>query len=144
MKTAIVVTVVVVVGVFAWSIANRLSADAIGMALGLGFGVLAGIPAALLVLVASRRRAPWEEEDEETATRPPMGYLPYGGQPPVVVVTSGMQQPAMNGAGYAAQDGYGYAVNDFPQRPALPGPTQHGNQPRIFRMIGEAEEFLQE
>ena len=58
MKTAVVVAVVLVIGVFAWSIANRLSADAIGMAVGLGFGVLAGIPAALLVFVASRRRAP--------------------------------------------------------------------------------------
>ena len=31
MKTAVVVAVVLVIGVFAWSIANRLSADAIGM-----------------------------------------------------------------------------------------------------------------
>lgn len=141
MRTAVVVTVVIVVGVFAWSIANRLSADAIGMALGLGFGVLASIPAALLVLVASRRRAPWEEEEEETA-RPPVGYLPYGNQSPVVVVTAGMPQAAANNAGYAPQDGYGYAANEYPPRPALPGPTHHISQPRVFRMIGEAEEVL--
>ena len=111
MKTAIVVTVVIVIGVFAWSITNRLSADAIGMALGLGFGVLAGIPAALIVLVASRRRAPWEEEDEEATMPGPMGYLPNGGQSPVVIVTTGAPPPASNGAAYAGQDGYGYGLS---------------------------------
>ncbi len=47
----------------AYYLAERLSADAIGMALGLGFGVLAGIPAALLVFVASKRRPPYDSCD---------------------------------------------------------------------------------
>lgn len=45
-------------------LAERLSSDAIGMALGLGFGVLAGIPAVLLVLVASKRRPPYDYNDD--------------------------------------------------------------------------------
>lgn len=141
MKAAVVVTVVLVIGVFAWSIANRLSADAIGMALGLGFGVLAGIPAALLVFVASRRRAPWEDEDDDELMGPQrMGYLPYGGQAPVVIVTPGGAQQPANGS-YAGQE------NQFEQammapRPALPGPSHHVGQPRVFRMIGEADEYI--
>lgn len=144
MKTAVLVAVVLVIGVFGWSITNRLSADAIGMALGLGFGVLAGIPAALLVYVASRRRAPWEEdEDDEEANVRPLGYLPYGAQPPVVIVASGAaQQPAANGA-YPYQDGYGYAGAEMQPRPALPGPGHHVGQPRVFRMIGEADEYIE-
>ena len=46
------------VGVLAWQIGSRLSTDAVGMAVGLIFGVLAGIPAALLVAASGRRRDP--------------------------------------------------------------------------------------
>ena len=57
MKTALVIAIPG--GIFAtgvmWWLGEHLSSDAIGMALGLAFGVLAGLPAAALVLVASRR-----------------------------------------------------------------------------------------
>lgn len=39
-----------------WWIGEHLSSDAIAMALGMGLGVLSGIPTAALVLVASRGR----------------------------------------------------------------------------------------
>lgn len=42
-------------GIVLWRITNDLSADALGMAVGILFGMCAGIPAALLVLVAGRR-----------------------------------------------------------------------------------------
>ncbi|MFN8440507.1 MAG: hypothetical protein U0175_07060 [Caldilineaceae bacterium] len=38
-----------------WEIVGRLSSDAIDLALGVLFGVMAGIPAALIALMASRR-----------------------------------------------------------------------------------------
>ena len=67
MKTALAIAVPL--GIFftavAWRLTQLLSPDAIGMALGLGFGVLAGIPAALLVFVARRR-------DEEDDWQPPV------------------------------------------------------------------------
>ena len=53
---------------FAWRISELLSPDAIGMALGMMFGVLAGLPAAALVLVASRQRAPYYGDDYEPPT----------------------------------------------------------------------------
>ena len=42
--------------VLIWKIGSDLSSDAIAMALGIFFGVLAGIPPALLVLAAQRPR----------------------------------------------------------------------------------------
>ena len=42
--------------IFSWALTG-LSSDAIGMALGLTLGVVAGLPAAVLVLVASRNRS---------------------------------------------------------------------------------------
>ena len=57
MKQIAVVTVLMVGGILAWLFASRLSADALGMAVGLLFGVLAGVPTALLVLASGRRRA---------------------------------------------------------------------------------------
>ena len=56
MKQLAVVTALMIAGVLAWLFASRLSADALGMAVGLLFGVLAGVPTALLVLASSRRR----------------------------------------------------------------------------------------
>lgn len=43
-------------GLFAWAIGSRLSTDAVGMGVGLVFGMLAGIPAALLVFAATKQR----------------------------------------------------------------------------------------
>lgn len=61
MKTALVIAVPC--GMFAtfvmWWLGEHLSPDAVSMALGMLFGVLAGLPAAALVLVATSRRAPY-------------------------------------------------------------------------------------
>jgi hypothetical protein len=40
---------------------DKLSSDAVGMALGVIFGVLAGLPAAMVMCVAGRRRQEWDE-----------------------------------------------------------------------------------
>ena len=50
----LILGVLALVGVGAWQIGNRLSTDAVGMGIGLVFGVLAGLPAALLVLATGR------------------------------------------------------------------------------------------
>lgn len=46
-----------IVGSCSWRLGENLSSDAIGMALGIMFGVLAGLPVALLVLASDRRQA---------------------------------------------------------------------------------------
>ncbi len=49
------VPLVAVAVVFAWRITGMLSPDAIGMVIGLFFGVIAGIPSAALIVLARRR-----------------------------------------------------------------------------------------
>ena len=142
MKTVAVMAVLVVVGIFGWGIANRLSADALGMGVGLVFGVLAGVPTSLLVLTAGRRSR--DEEDEAINQVPrrqlaehTYGYPPYPQPPPIIVVT-GAAAPQYPAA--ATVDSTGYPV-----RPALPGPVT-GTAPgqRTFKVVGEKEEWLEE
>lgn len=52
-------------GMLAWQVGNRLSTDAVGMGVGLVFGVLAGVPAALLVLATGRRQR--DDDDDSCA-----------------------------------------------------------------------------
>jgi hypothetical protein len=94
MKHLIALLLLIFFGLAAWLFATRLSADALGMAVGLVFGVLAGVPTALLVLAANRRRS--DDDDEQEA--PPRQSMTYGQrafpyQPPVIVVTQPHQLP---------------------------------------------------
>ncbi len=79
------------VGFLAWFMLTRLSSDALGMAVGFVFGVLAGIPAALLVLATSRRQNRDDDDADyrEQARRYPEP-LPY--QPPIIVLAAPMAQ----------------------------------------------------
>jgi len=158
MKQLAVLTLLIVGGLLAWLFASRLSADALGMAVGLVFGVLAGVPTALLVLAANRRRRAEDDDDEEEDDGrgrygSPQGYqhaLPY--QPPVVVVTApqaasqqwqGQQWPSqqtVDSVGYPVGYGSGYGA-----RPALPGPNAPAAaNGRTFKVVGEKEEWLDE
>ena len=113
------------------------------MAVGVLFGVLAGIPTALLVLASDRRRQ--EPRDGHSAHSAyghaggQLGYNHYPQQPPVIVVTSGTpaqlgQQPhygqsnpyAMTSAMHAGMNS-GMTAQPNWQRPA-----------RSFRMVGLA------
>lgn len=64
-KQLAVVAGCALVGFLAWFMASRLSSDALGMAVGLLFGVLAGIPTALLVLASGRQRRPYDAADAD-------------------------------------------------------------------------------
>ena len=161
MKQLAVLTLLIVGGLLAWLFASRLSADALGMAVGLVFGVLAGVLTALLVLAANRRRRAEDDDDEEEEDDPrgrygsPQGYqhaLPY--QPPVVVVTAPQaapqQWPGQQWAGQQTVDSVGYPVgygSGYGARPALPGPNAPGvnsGSGRTFKVVGEKEEWLDE
>ncbi len=107
MKQFFGAAILIFVAVSAWRIGGSLSADALGMAVGVLFGVVAGLPAALLVMAAGRRR---ELEREEQMERRSRGGVPayYGGypapQPPVIVLAgNGMQAPQGYGGGYPGQ-----------------------------------------
>lgn len=57
----------VFVGVVGWKIGGTLSTDAIGMAVGICFGIMAAIPTTLIILASERRR-------EQGGVRPEGNY----------------------------------------------------------------------
>lgn len=77
----------IIIGGVVWRITDALSSDALGMALGILFGMLAGIPVTLLVLAAQRRPPPPRAEHRPDA---------YRHDPPVIVLTGGNHVPNQN------------------------------------------------
>lgn len=121
----IILLVCILIGaVMAVRVAERLSPDALGMGLGVLLGLLAGIPTALLVLLASRRREEALSDTRHSGRHGAPGYgQPYAAlphQPPVIVVTGNgvpMQPGAQLGYGGAAYAGY-------PEPSAMPAPRR--------------------
>jgi hypothetical protein len=155
MKQLAVVTVLLVGGVLAWLLGSRLSADALGMAVGLLFGVVAGIPTALLVLASGRRRrAEAEDEEEEQPGGYPAAYghgrgmqQGYPFQPPVIVLAAPQQAAPFPQPWPHPQSAYPQTVDSvgYPVRQALPGPgAPAAPGGRVFRVVGEKEELLDE
>ncbi len=145
MKQLAVLTILLVGGLLAWLFGSRLSADALGMAVGLLFGVLAGIPTALLVLASGRRRQAHEDDEQDEAPgrygQPHTGGQTFPYQPPVIVLAAPQAAPA------APQWSYPPTVDSVghPVRQALPGPGAPGAAGgRVFKVVGEKEELLDE
>lgn len=139
MKRFLALAVLVFIGVATWQIGSRLSADAIGMGVGVMFGVMAGIPTALLLLASNRRRQADDDWSGQGRMRGQQhGMLPYGQypqQPPVIVLAGGqMAQPQQGFDAYGAQRGYA---------PALPD-RRHTIDAREFRVVGEKESVIEE
>jgi hypothetical protein len=67
MKQFALAFVVIIFGALAWLAASQLDSFTLGMAIGMIFGVLAGVPVALLTLAANNRRA----DDDEDGPPPP-------------------------------------------------------------------------
>ncbi|MEZ4636666.1 MAG: hypothetical protein R2856_17175 [Caldilineaceae bacterium] len=89
MKKLLILALILFCAAAGWSVGQRLSSDALSMAIGILFGILAGIPAALLVMAAGRR-------GERTPEPPKRMPQEYGGgfQAPVIVVSPpGAQYP---------------------------------------------------
>ncbi len=149
MKKFVVLSLLVFVGVSAWSVGSRLSSDALSMGVGILFGVLAGLPTALLVLASNRRR----EEPTEPSSRggrgrqqqamlpPGYGYPPQQQQPPVIVLAGGpMQQP-----GYP--QGYGQPTPGQYAPQMLGAPSRFEDdvvEARSFRVVGEEDGLVDE
>ena len=152
MKRLVLIAALLFVGMAAWRVADRLSADALGMGVGVLFGIMAGVPTALMLLAAGRRREePSERHREQAQGRlTQQGYAGYAQQPPVIVLAAhpgAGQWPAQ--PGYAqpnyptysgAQPGYGGAPL---ARPALPPPHEQAEE-RQFRVVGEKDEWVDE
>ena len=82
----------IALGAGAWGVASVMSSDAIGMIIGLLFGILAGVPPALLVLVAARRQQAQHDPyyTPRPAPPPPVHQPPaLLSGPTVIVFTNG-------------------------------------------------------
>jgi hypothetical protein len=137
-KRLIVLCVVLFVAVMAFRLAERLSPDALGMGLGVLFGVLAGLPTAILVLAAARRREDGMEQSRPNGRAPhhlsahPYGALPQ--QPPVIILAGNGLPVQQN-----AQPYYGSEMNGQPAWPVHPPGGQ-----RQFRLVGETEGVIED
>lgn len=137
MRSLLLIVSILFVTGMAWQIGGRLSPDALGMALGVLFGVLAGIPMALMVLASARRRSLQESEDNFQGRNGGPQYR-NAPQAPVIILTGAPAQ-------YAGQHQYAatnpHATLDGQFRPVLPGPTETP-APRKYKVVGEKEEWL--
>lgn len=126
MKRIVLLAVVVIGCVAAWRLGSRLSADAVGMAVGILLGVLASIPTSLLILASSRRR---EERDDPQWMRGAQERILPAYQPPVIVLAG--QAPTMQ-------------PPMITPSPSTPQPVEHWPQrtnARQFKIVGELERW---
>ena len=130
MKRVLALVLLVFVGVGAWRIGSALDSDAVSMAVGVFFGVLAGVPAALLVLAARSR----EDRASEPVDGLPVRYdrNPYPAQPQIIVVT-----PAPYGTAPAESQApapyAGLLTDSTPPR-----------RERRFKVVGEEEAWIED
>ena len=111
MKRTIATGILVIVGVLAWQIGAKLSADAIGMGVGVLFGVMAGIPTALLLMAHNRvGRLSTPQYDA-----PP----PRCQQQPPVIVFAAPNQTQPEYEPYGGRQGYAPALPDASYQPQI-------------------------
>lgn len=129
-KRLAVIALLIFVGFAGWHAGGVLSTDAMSMAVGMVFGVLASLPTALLMLAATRHSQ--QAEPSSARSQPPHA----SGQMPIVVVAP----PAYPGYGQAA-------ANQFAQLPGAQAngwafPPQATRPERAFTIIGEQAEYV--
>ena len=137
MKRLIIVALLIFVGFAGWQAGGALSSDAMGMAVGIVFGVLASLPAALLILVANRRSAPQEPSAPRSSGQhqPQTGH----GQMPIVIVAP-PAHPGYGQPGYGQPAGQPYAQLPGPQAGNWGFPSQPARAERAFTIVGEQSE----
>ncbi|MCX6042309.1 MAG: hypothetical protein NTV69_14360 [Caldilinea sp.] len=116
---------VILWGIAIWQLGGRLSDDAVGMALGIVLGVLASIPASLLILAGSQRQI----AQQETRSLRAVQEAPAAYPPPVIVLAG---QPQLPSAGF------------HPQQPNI---EDSWSTPRLgarrFKIVGEQEQWIE-
>lgn len=85
MKNLLIIAVLIFAGVAGYKINESMSHDAVMLIVGFLFGVLAGLPAALVVVASQRRHQP-----DPMPPMPHYANLPQ--QPPIIVLDGGQRQ----------------------------------------------------
>lgn len=124
MKRVVLLALVVIGCVVVWRLGGRLSADAVGMAIGILLGVLASIPTSLLILANSRQRK--DHDDEQWERVAPERTQPIY-QPPVIVLT-GHPPPMVTPSSTVGQP-----IDAWPPQPSA----------RHFKIVGELERWAE-
>jgi hypothetical protein len=122
-------------------VGERMSTDAMAVALGVVFGVAASIPTSLLIVAATRGR-----RDDDAVRRRQSELAPPA--PQIYVINPGAQ-PAQGGAawpagGHSLQSPWIDGAPGSLASPAGPGLYAAGQPPRRFKLIGEDERWLEE
>ena len=133
MRRLIGVTILVAGVVLAVMVGQRMSSDAMAVAIGVVFGVAASIPTSLLVVAATRSR-------REEGYRPPRDELrPPPPAPQIYVVNPGTQ-PGQGNLPWLASGMQG----QWPGVPGSNGLYAAGQPARRFKVVGEDERWLEE
>lgn len=80
MKTLLGFCALAIIGAAGWQLGGKLSSDAVALALGLLFGIMAGIPATLMVLAARR-----QDQQDNSYKRPEHIQT---SPPPIIIINS--------------------------------------------------------
>ena len=133
MRRLIGLTVLVAAVALAVVIGQRMSTDAMAVAVGVVFGVAASIPTSLLVVAATRGRRDEGYRVRREELRPPPPA------PQIYVVNPGTQpvqgaMPWLNGA----------MQGQWPGVPGSGGQYAAGQPSRRFKLVGEDERWLEE
>lgn len=138
MKRFLALAILVFIGVATWQIGSKLSADALGMGVGILFGIMAGIPTALLLLASNRHRDRDDGHGGRSYGRAQQGhFVPYGHypqQPPVIVLAGGQPTP---------QQGHAYAARGQHEPIGLLE-GGHTIESRDFRVVGARETIVED
>ncbi|MEZ4662149.1 MAG: hypothetical protein R2911_31755 [Caldilineaceae bacterium] len=138
--------VLIFVGVAGWRIGGQLSADALGMAVGILFGIMAGIPTALILLASQRRDSDPRSGASDEKKPHQLAANSHAYQPPVIVVAG--HAPTQPQFGQQWQQPYGqygqYGGQPQYAQPMLPGPAPEMPAPRRFKVVGEEEEMVEQ
>ena len=100
------------------------------MAVGIVFGVLASLPAALLILAATRRSAQQDPPSMRAPAQTGHGQMP-------IVIMSPPAYPGYGQPGYGQPAGQPYAQLPGPQAGNWTYPPQPSRAERAFTIVGE-------
>ncbi len=133
MRRLIGVTILVAGVVLAVTVGQRMSTDAMAVAIGVVFGVAASIPTSLLVVAATRSR-------REEGYRPPRDELRSPPPAPQIYVVNPGTQPGQGNLPWLANGMQG----QWPGVPGSNGLYAAGQPARRFKVVGEDERWLEE
>ncbi len=134
MKRFLGLCLLVFVGVAGWRVGDLLSPDALGVVVGIVFGVLASVPVAILVLAAGRRQERYDAPARRQEVANPYGQV-GAAQPPVIVVpAANMALPGQMSGGYGVPP----ALVDS-RSSVIDMPVE-----RRFRVVGEEDGWVDE